>query len=143
MKLIFKFSIFFFCTIFSLVNAKENFFIEAKNLFEKKNYEEAKFLFQRNIVFNPKNYQSYLYLAKIFKVEENESEEEKNLNTALLLEPNSEEAMYMKIEIELKRSNFSKVKELKKNFKIICSSLCDKTSSINERLNNIEAKNDS
>tara|TARA_Y100000590_G_scaffold463668_1_gene631017 strand:+ start:3056 stop:3487 length:432 start_codon:yes stop_codon:yes gene_type:complete len=143
MKLVFKFSIFFFCTIFSLVNAKENFFIEAKNLFEKKNYEEAKFLFQRNIVFNPKNYQSYLYLAKIFKVEENESEEEKNLNTALLLEPNSEEAMYMKIEIELKRSNFSKVKELKKNFKIICSSLCDKTSSINERLNNIEAKNDS
>jgi len=123
----------------SFVSAKENFFIEAKNLFEKENYEEAKFLFQRNIVFNPKNSESYLYLAKIFNFEENESEEEKNLNTALLLEPNNEEVMYMLIQIELKRSNFSKVKELKEDFKTICKSLCDQTSLINEKLKNIQA----
>ena len=123
--------------------AKENFFNEAKNLFDKGKYEESKFLFQRNIVFNPKDAKSYLYLAKIYKVEEDDKEEEKNLNVTLLLEPDNEEAMYMLINMELKRSNFSKVKKMTNNFKVICSSLCDKTSSIEERLNNFEEKNES
>ena len=63
-------------------------------------------MFQRNIVFNPKDAKSYLYLAKIYNSEENEREEEKNLNTTLLLEPNNEEAMFMLINIRLKRSNY-------------------------------------
>ena len=122
--------------------AKENFFSEAKNMYDKKKLEESKFLFQRNIVFNPKDAQSYLYLAKIYNFEENESEEVKYLKTTLLLEPDNEEALYMLIDIELKKSNFSKVRDLTKNFKIICSTLCDKTQNINERLKNIEAKNE-
>ena len=123
--------------------AKENFFSEAKNMYDKKKLEESKFLFQRNIVFNPKDAQSYLYLAKIYNFEENESEEIKYLKTTLLLEPDNEEALYMLIDIELKKSNFSKVRDLTKNFKIICSTLCDKTKNIDERLKNIEAKDES
>ena len=92
--------------------AKEDFFAEAKNLFDNKKYEESKFMFQRNIVFNPKDSKSYLYLAKIYKTEENEREEEKNVNTALLLEPNNEEAMYMLIDLKLKRSDYNRVKEI-------------------------------
>ena len=129
--------------MFSSAVASENFFIEAKDLFEKEKYEESKFLFQRNIVFNPKDSKSYLYLAKIFKVEDNEIEEEKNINTTLLLEPDNEEAVYMLIDMQLKKSNYSKVKELKKNFLKICKTLCDKNVSIEERLNNIEPKEDS
>ena len=34
--------------------AKENFYKEAKNKFDEKKMEDSKFLFQRNIVFNPK-----------------------------------------------------------------------------------------
>ena len=134
--------IFFFCSLTTIVLAKENFFAKAKNLYDKKKYEDSKFLFQRNIVFNPKDAKSYLYLSKIYKVEENEKELEKNVNTTLLLEPNNEEAMYMLIEIELERSNFSKVNELTETFKIICSSLCDKTASVKERLKNFEAKDE-
>ena len=52
-------------------HSKENFFEEAKKLFDEEKYEQSKFLFQRNIIFNPKNAYSYLYLAKIFKLEEN------------------------------------------------------------------------
>ena len=109
----------------------------------KKKLEDSKFLFQRNIVFNPKDAKSYLYLAKIYNFEENEKEEEKNLNTTLLLESNNEEAMYMLINIHLKRSNYLKIKELRDNFVIICSNLCDKTKIINETLKNIEPKNES
>ena len=125
------------------VNANESYFSKAKDLFEKEKYEDSKFLLQRSIVFNPKHSKSYLYLAKIYNIEENEIEEKKNLNTTLLLEPDNEEATYLLIEIELKRSNFSKVKNLKKDFELICSSLCDKLKSISERLDDMEAKNES
>ena len=135
--------IFLFINFFSLLSAEENFFDEAKNKFTEKKLEDSKFLFQRNIVFNPKDAKSYLYLAKIYNFEENEKEEEKNLNTTLLLESNNEEAMHMLINIHLKRSNYSKIEELMKNFAIICSSLCDKTKIINEALKNIEPKNES
>ena len=35
--------------------SKENFFNEALELFKKEKYEDARFLFERNIVFNPKD----------------------------------------------------------------------------------------
>jgi len=105
--------------------------------------KDSKFLFQRNIVFNPKDSKSYLYLAKIYNFEKNELEELKNLKTTLLLDPANEEAMYMLIDIELEKSNFSEVRDLTKKFNIICLTLCHKTKSINERLENIEAKNES
>ena len=143
MKKIFV-SILLLCVFISTeVYAKENFFDEAKNKYDEKKIEDSKFLFQRNIVFNPKDAKSYLYLAKIYNSEENERKEIKYLKTTLLLEPDNEEAMYMLIDIELKKSNFSEVKKLTKNFIIICSSFCDKTKSINERLKNIEAKDES
>ena len=123
-------------------HTKENFFNEAKNKYDEKKLEDSKFLFQRNIVFNPKDAKSYLYLAKIYNSEENEREEIKYLKTTLLLEPDNEEALYMLIDIELEKSNFSEVKDLTKNFKIICSTLCDKTKNINERLKNIETKDE-
>ena len=143
MRFIIKFNLILLLILNTSSIAKENFFNEAKNLFDKKKYEDSKFLFQRNIVFNPKDSKSYLYLAKIYNFEENEKEELKNINTTLLIDPNNEEALYMLIDIELKRSNFSKVNELKEKFEIVCSSLCSNTASINERLKNFEKKDKS
>ncbi len=141
MHKIIKYFLIIFISLTINVSAKENFFKEAKILFDQGKIEESKFLFQRNIVFNPKDSKSYLFLAKIFEKEENEFEEEKNINTTLLLEPNNEEAMYMLIDIKLEKSDISKVQELKEKFKIICNSLCSKIESIDERLSNINAKN--
>ena len=143
MTKLYKFALLIFVIITSHAISKENFFNEAKNLFDNGKIEESKFLFQRNIVFNPKDSKSYLYLAKIYESEENEIEEEKNINTTLLLEPDNEEAMYMLIDIKLKKSDYEKVKELKPKFEVICESLCSKIKSIDERLTNIEAKNES
>lgn len=122
-----------------IANAEQkDFFNDAKELYEKASYDDSKFLFQRNIVYNPKDSKSYLYLAKIFKKEENKRELEKNINTVLLLEPKNEEAMYLLIDIELERSNFSKAEQLREDFKKICSNLCDKIASINKRLKEFE-----
>tara|TARA_B100001123_G_C14502337_1_gene706833 strand:+ start:116 stop:541 length:426 start_codon:yes stop_codon:yes gene_type:complete len=139
MKKIFFLILFFAIIINVKVVAKENFFLEAKENFENKKMEVSKFLFYRNIVFNPKDAESYLYLAKIYNYEENESEEIKNLKTTLLLAPDNEEAVYMLIDIELKKSNFSEVKNLTKKFEQICTKLCKNSSNIKERLKNIEA----
>jgi len=136
-------TIFIVLNFYNLSTAEENFFKEAKKKFDERELEDSKFLFQRNIVFNPKDAKSYLYLAKIYNSEENEREEEKNLNTTLLLEPSNEEAMFMLINIRLKRSNYSEVKELKEKFSTICSNLCEKINSIDESLKNIEPKKDS
>ena len=135
--------------LFLLLNAgtyslAENIFFEkGKNKYDEQQYEESKFLFQRSIVFNPKNQNSYLYLAKIYNFEENKKEVRKNIDTVLLLDPKNEEANYMLMKIELKRSNYSKVKELADNFSKICNKLCDKKNSILESLKNLEPKNES
>ena len=123
--------------------SENNFFAEAKKKYDEKKYDSSKFLFQRNIVFNPKDQESYLYLAKIFKFQDNESEEQKNINTVLLLDPKNEEANYLLMEIELKKSNYSKVKELAENFSKICNKLCDKKTLILKSLKNLEPKNES
>tara|TARA_B100000287_G_C20118167_1_gene577174 strand:+ start:32 stop:463 length:432 start_codon:yes stop_codon:yes gene_type:complete len=143
MNKLFKFTLLIFIILTSNTIAKENFFDEAKILYDEGKFEESKFLFQRNIVFNPKDSQSYLYLAKIYETEENDREKEKNINVTLLLDPENENAMYMLIDLKLKKSDYKKVKELSKKFEIICSSLCNKINSINVRLENIEAKEDS
>ncbi len=137
--------LFIIVAVFFISNnsSSENFFNEAKQKFDQKNYEDSKFLFQRNIVFNPKDAESYLYLAKIYKNEENEKEEIKNLNTTLLLDPKNEEAMHLLINYELKKSNYSKVKELKENFSFICKNLCKKLENIEKSLADIEPKNGS
>ena len=142
MKKIFTIIIFLGLITTSLAE-KTSFFDEAKILFEQEKYDESKFLFQRNIVYNPKDAESYLYLAKIYKNEENEKEEIKNLNTTLLLDPKNEEAMHLLINYELKKSNYSKVKELKENFSIICKNLCKKLENIEKSLADIEPKNGS
>ena len=131
--------IFFLFSIFANAN-ENNFFNEAKDLFDKKKYEDSKFLFQRNIVYNPKDSESYLYLAKIFKIEDDKRQEEKNIRTTLLLDPKNEEAMYLLIDMELERSNFSKADELSEDFKKICVDMCEKIASIESRLKDFEIK---
>ena len=143
-KIIKLVSVFFISvTLINSALAESSFFEEGKIKYNEKKYEESKFLFQRSIVFNPKDQDSYLYLAKIYKFEDNKREEQKNINTVLLLDPQNEEANYLLMEIELKKSNYSKVKELAENFTKICKKLCDKKPLILESLKNLEPKNES
>jgi len=123
--------------------ANESFFGEGLKLYKDKKYDEAKFLFERSIVFNPKNSNSYLYLAKIYNYKKDEKNEEKNLKSTLLIEPDNEEAILMTMRIALKKTNYSKVKDLSERFKKVCKKLCDKSDKILSELANLEPKNES
>jgi tetratricopeptide (TPR) repeat protein len=127
----------------TLVLSKENFFEKAMQMYESKKYEDAKFLFERNIVYNPKDAKTYLYLAKIYNHEENQRKEENNLTTALLIEPDNEEVLLMLMKIALKKSNYTKVKDLSQTFIKVCNKLCNENDQIQESLKNLEPKNES
>ena len=143
MNKIFKLTLFFYLII-NFINSsfsKENFFDEGLKLYKDKKYEDARFMFERSIVFNPKDSKSYLYLAKIYNIQEDQKKEEKNLEATLLIEPDNEEAILMTMKIALKKSNYSKVKDLSKTFTKVCKKLCEENKDILETLANIEPKN--
>ena len=143
MNKILKLTLFFYLIInfLNISNSNEKFFKEGLKFFEEENYEDARFMFERSIVFNPKNSDSYLYLAKIYNIKEDQKKEEKNLEATLLIEPDNEEAILMSMKIALEKSNYKKVKNLSKTFEQICKKLCDENKDILETLANIEPKN--
>ena len=135
--------VFFLVVSSNLASSKENFFDEALKMYQDKEYDDARFLLERNIVFNPKDAKSYLYLAKIYNHEENQRKEEYNLDTALLIEPNNEEVILMLMKVALKKSNYLKVKDLSQTFIKVCEKLCYENDGIQKSLKNIEPQNES
>ena len=110
--------------------ASTNFFNEGVTLFELKNFDKAKFKFEQDIVFNPKNEKSYLYLSKIFNEQKKTELEEKNLNTVILLNPTNEEATYNLAQLKLKESDFDGSKKLIEKLLIFCKDYCQKSNTL-------------
>jgi len=119
--------IFFLILISSNSLANTNYFNEGLALYEKKEFDKAKFKFEQDIVFNPKNEESYLYLSKIFNEQEKKELEEKNLNTVILLNPKNEEATYNLAQLRLKESDFEGSKQLIEKLLIFCKNYCEKS----------------
>ena len=129
--------ILFLCTN---IFAKNSFFLEAEKLFKEKKYSQSKFKFEKDIVFNPKNEMSYLYLSKIFNHQKDDFMEEQNLNTVILLNPKNEEALYLLALLNIKKSDYDKSEKLIKDFKEVCSVFCKKESELVKKLENLEPK---
>ena len=130
-------SILIFTFAFSNAFAEINSFQDGKNLFDEKKYDLAKFKFEKDIVFNPKNEISYLYLSKIFKEQGDTNQQETNLNTVLLINPKNEEALYNLILLRVEQSNISESENLLKNFEKICDKLCTKLSELKIKIKQI------
>ena len=120
---------------------ESKYFYEGVELFQNKKFDKSKIFFEKDIVFDPKSEKSYLYLARIFNKNENDEEEEINLNTVLLLNPQNEEAMYMLALLKIKQSDYKQAKELIDNFALICKSFCSKKDEIQEKLKKLTPKN--
>ena len=135
--------IFILINFFNISLSDENFFNKGLDLYNKKEFQDARFMFERSIVFDPKHSNSYLYLAKIYNHEKNQKKEEKNLETTLLIDPLNEEAILMLMEIGIKKSNYSEVKELSERFTKVCKNLCNENKKILQDLKNLEPKNES
>ena len=124
----------------SILFAKTEFFQEGINLYNKNKYEEAKFKFEQDIIFNPKSELSYLYLSKIFKKLDNKDLEEQNLNTVILLNPKNEEAIYYLAKLKLDSSDYEKSRKLNERLKNICSDFCSQSDKLKIEIENLSKK---
>ena len=137
----FFFTILFIITFLNTKTySKNSYFSEAEKLFKEKKFSESKYKFEKDIVFNPKNESSYLYLAKIFNVQKNEFMEEQNLNTVILLNPKNEEALYLLALLNIKKSDYKKSKKLIKDLREVCSNFCQKENELIKKLENLDPK---
>ena len=134
----------FFVYIFLISGgtAKEsNYFKKGIELFQKKEFDKSKILFERDIVFYPKSEKSYLYLAKIFNNYDNDFEQEIKLNSVLLLNPQNDEAIYMLALLKIKQSDYNHAKKLLDKFVLVCKSFCSKINEIQEKLRKLSPEN--
>tara|TARA_B100001939_G_scaffold249581_1_gene216582 strand:- start:103 stop:522 length:420 start_codon:yes stop_codon:yes gene_type:complete len=120
--------------------ANNLYFDEGLKLFESEKFEEAKFKFEQNIVFNPKSEMSYLYLSKIFKNLKDKNLQEKNLNTVILLNPKNEEAIYNLAKLKLESSDYQKSKELNDRLNNICDKFCNQSKKLKIEIENLSKK---
>ena len=120
--------------------ANTQYFIEGLNLFNNKKFEQAKFKFEQDIVFNPKHEMSYLYLSKIFYNLDNKELEEQNLNVVILLNPQNEEALYNLAKLKLDASDYKKSKELNDKLTILCNKFCNKSQKLKKEIENLSKK---
>tara|TARA_B100000575_G_scaffold277334_1_gene263569 strand:+ start:496 stop:918 length:423 start_codon:yes stop_codon:yes gene_type:complete len=135
------FKIMIICLFFpTVLLAKSKFFQEGINLYEKNKYEDAKFKFEQDIVFNPKSELSYLYLSKIFKKLENDDLEEQNLNAVILLNPKNEEAIYYLAKLKFNASDYEKSKNLNLTLKKICKKFCTQSDKLKIEIENLSKK---
>ena len=116
------------------ITKQSDYFDRGIKLFQQKEFDKSKILFERDIVFNPRNEKSYLYLAKIFNKNKNDQEEEINLNNVLVLNPQNDEAIYMLVLLKIKQSDYIQAKELIDKFILVCKSFCFKKNEIQNKL---------
>ena len=120
--------------LISDVDAKQQDYLnKGINLFNKKEFDKSKFFFEKDLVFDPKSEKSYLYLAKIFNKKNDEEQQEINLNSVLLLNPENDEAIYMLTLLKIKQSDYDQAAELIDKFVLVCKSFCSKENEMKEK----------
>ena len=124
----------------NLLLANNQFFQEGLNFYKNKKFEKAKFKFEQDIIYNPKNEMSYLYLSKIFKNLEKKDLEEQNLKTVILLNPKNEEATYNLARLKLDSSDYKKSLELNNKLISFCERLCLESKKLKNEIENLSKK---
>ena len=124
----------------NILFAKSEYFEEGISLYKNNKFEDAKFKFEQDIVFNPKSELSYLYLSKIFNKQEKKILEEQNLKTVILLNPKNEEAIYNLAKLKLSTSDYKKSNELNNKLKSICKDFCEKSDTLKIEIENLSKK---
>ena len=126
--------IFIFFIINNNLLANTDYFNQGLILYKKNDLEKAKFKFEQDLVLNPKNEKSYLYLSKIFNTQNKKKLEEQNLNTVILLDPKNEEAVFSLAKLKLEESDYIESKKMIENLLKFCNNYCQKSSELKTQI---------
>ena len=136
MKKYFKYFVLLFLLILPLEVFAVNisYYNQGLKSFNDKNYNEAKYYFEKDIVFNTKNEKSYLYLSKISAINKDNNQQKIYLDTILVLNPKNEEALYLKILLNIDEGDFKKAQEGNLIFAKVCKELCSKKNDLSKMI---------
>jgi tetratricopeptide (TPR) repeat protein len=126
--------IFFINLEFAANAANIDYYNQGLKLFNLNDYKEAKYYFEKDIVFNIKNEKSYLYLSKIALFDKDKMLQKNYLDTVLVINPKNEEALYLKILFNIDEGDFKKAQESNLIFVRICKDLCSKKSDLSKMI---------
>ena len=114
--------------------ANTDYFNQGLIFFKKNDLEKAKFKFEQDLVLNPKNEKSYLYLSKIFNTQNKKDLEEQNLNTVILLDPKNEEAVFSLAKLKLEESDYIESKKMIESLLKFCKDYCQESSKLKTQI---------
>ena len=114
--------------------ANKDYFNQGLILYKKNELEKAKFKFEQDLVLNPKNEKSYLYLSKIFNTQNKKKLEEQNLNTVILLNPKNEEAVFNLAKLKLEESDYKESKNTIEKLLKFCTNYCQKSAQLKTQI---------
>jgi tetratricopeptide (TPR) repeat protein len=119
---------------FEVLGNNISYFNQGFKFFNEKDYKEAKYYFEKDIVFNTKNEKSYLYLSKISAINKDSIQQKIYLDTILVLNPKNEEALYLKILLNIEEGDFKKAQESNLIFVKVCKELCSKKNDLSKMI---------
>ena len=136
MKKYFKYLLSIFLCTLALASYAANldYLNQGIKFFNQNDYKEAKYYFEKDIVFNTKNEKSYLYLSKISAINKDNSQQKNYLDTVLVLNPKNEEALYLKILLNIEEGDFKKAQESNLIFSKVCRELCLKRNDLSKMI---------
>jgi Tfp pilus assembly protein PilF len=129
------FLLIYFCTfVLDGYAANLDYFNQGIKFFYQNDYKEAKYYFEKDIVFNTKNEKSYLHLSKISAINKDNNQQKNYLDTVLVLNPKNEEALYLKILLNIEEGDFKKAQESNLVFSKVCKELCSKKNDLSKMI---------
>ena len=132
--------IFFLLIITAQSLANNDFFNQGLVLYQNDDLKKARFKFEQDLVLNPKNEKSYLYLSKIFNAQKKTNLEEQNLNTVILLNPINEEAIYHLSKLMLDKSDYKESERLVNQLLNFCKNFCQQSKNLKIKIDNSKKK---
>ena len=105
--------------------SSQKYFDEALSFYNEGKMDEATFLFEKSVVFNPKNTESYVYLGYLNKELENLEKANHYFIIALTLQPDNLELNYLVGEYFYNNKDNDSYNEYVSNLEILCPDGCE------------------
>ena len=120
------FIVFNFLILNTYIYANNNqYFSDGVSFYNEGKINEAIFLFEKSVVFNPKDTESYIYLGYINKDLEELDKANHYFLIALTLQPNNLELNYLVGEYFYNANNKESYSEYIYNLEVLCPDGCD------------------
>mgnify|MGYP005666661879 FL=1 len=109
----------------TIISASNSFYASALNGFNEENFEKAIKYLEKDIVFNPKSFESYILLGKSYEGLEDQDNALKYYEIAFTLIPHNLELNYLIGKVSYELGLIEQYAEQISNLEILCETSCE------------------